>query len=328
MPRYFGAPKGAPIKKGLFGALSAFPERLLMKRVAVFADAGYFWVQVCSLVLGTRGNRANVRLNHAALRAEMLREVANQFPTADLLRVYWYDGPGPQGKSADHKAIEALDDFKLRLGTRNGVGQQKAVDGLIIADMISLTQSRAITDALLITGDADMTPGVVAAQAMGLRVHLLTIGSGAATSPYLAAEADVKTGWDLGRVSTFAVQSPQPVPAAQVPLVAPVVPPAPAPAPAQNPAPVQAAPAPIAAAPAAAPVAAPVPLNFVAIASAAHAALIAGPHAANIAALTPQVFQLPQDIDKALLGAGRKQAGRMLDEQEKRTLRVEFKKLL
>ena len=43
-----------------------------------------------------------------------------------------YDGPHRTlGKSRGHKAIEELDDFKLRLGTLNGVGEQKAVDGLI-----------------------------------------------------------------------------------------------------------------------------------------------------------------------------------------------------
>jgi hypothetical protein len=35
-------------------------------------------------------------------------------------------------------SVEELDDFKLRLGTRTGAGDQKAVDGLIIADLISL----------------------------------------------------------------------------------------------------------------------------------------------------------------------------------------------
>ena len=104
-----------------------------------------------------------------------------------------YDGPHRTlGKSREHKAIEELDDFKLRLGTLNGVGEQKAVDGLIIADMIGLAQSRVITDALLVSGDADLTPGVLAAQNLGVRVHLLSMGPSEATSPYLKAEVDCK----------------------------------------------------------------------------------------------------------------------------------------
>lgn len=78
------------------------------------------------------------------------------------------------------------------------------MDGLVIADLISLTQQRAITHALLITGDADITPGIIAAQSMGLRVHLLSLGSSAATSPYLAAEVDLKRCWGKEEMARFA----------------------------------------------------------------------------------------------------------------------------
>ncbi|NDV17995.1 NYN domain-containing protein [Pseudodesulfovibrio sp. JC047] len=121
--------------------------------------------------------------------------------------MYWYDGPGNSGKAEEHETIEKLNDFKLRLGTRNRTGQQKAVDGLIIADLISLTQNRAISDALLVSGDADLTPGVVAAQNLGLRVHLLTMGPEQATSPFLAAEADYKQRWPSEFVQTFATMA-------------------------------------------------------------------------------------------------------------------------
>ena len=92
----------------------------------------------------------------------------------------------------------------MRLGTLNGVGEQKAVDGLIIADMIGLAQSRVITDALLVSGDADLTPGVLAAQNLGVRVHLLSMGPPEATSPYLKAEVDCKFFWRDESITTFA----------------------------------------------------------------------------------------------------------------------------
>lgn len=127
--------------------------------------------------------------------------------SSELLRVYWYDGPSKNGKGPDHQAIDDLDFFKLRLGTRNMTGQQKAVDGLIIADMLSLTQYRAIDDAILISGDADLTPGVTAVQAMGLRVHLVVLEPRNATSPYLAAEADRKRYLDADWIKHFAAAS-------------------------------------------------------------------------------------------------------------------------
>jgi hypothetical protein len=97
-----------------------------------------------------------------------------------------------------------LDDFKLRLGTRTKDGGQKAVDGLIIADMISLTQNKAITHAFLVSGDADLVPGVLAAQSQGLRVHLLSLEPTVATSPHLRCEVDKQGLWGLKEISRFA----------------------------------------------------------------------------------------------------------------------------
>lgn len=267
-------------------------------------------MQVCSLLVGPKAGRHTVTVDYAQLRNTLLNELQAQFPSVDLLRVYWYDGPGPNGsKTQSHTHIEDLDDFKLRLGMRNGVGQQKAVDGLIIADMISLTQSKAITDALLVSGDADIAPGVVAAQALGLRVHLLSIGALAATSPYLAAEVDRKTAWSTADVSPFAqpsgitttVQPHPPVAAATSPTV-------------QNPlSPATQLPAGI---------------DYPTVAQVAHTAIGSGPLAVAMNALTPSTIQLPADIDKALLASAKSQIGRLLAEQEKRSLRKAFKALL
>lgn len=283
-----------------------------MRRVAVFVDAGYFWAQISSLVLGSRNDRSQITLNYIKLREAVLSETAAQFPNVDLLRVYWYDGPGQNGKTSDHTAIEGLDDFKLRLGTRNLVGQQKAVDGLIIADMISLTQSKAITDALLVSGDADMTPGVVAAQAMGLRVHLLGIGPRNATSPHLSAEVDRKRSWDHVDVSAFASKTE--IPNAITPTAQPIAPPVATNV--QNPATVST------------PVIAQPPIDLPSIAKLAHSTILQSPQAALLNGLTGSEVLLPPDIDKQLLRVARSEAKRSLDEVEKRTLRTEFKKLL
>jgi hypothetical protein len=175
-----------------------------MRRIAVFVDAGYFWVQVVHIIHGSKRPRDEVVIEYELMRNALCAEVESQFQGADLLRIYWYDGPASNGKGDSHVAIENLDDFKLRLGTRNSVGDQKAVDGLIIADIIGLAQSKAITDALLVSGDADLTPGVVAAQGLGIRVHLLSMGPVNATSPFLKVEVDRKTQWPDDVVKGFA----------------------------------------------------------------------------------------------------------------------------
>src|SRR5574340_191113 len=101
-----------------------------MARIAIFIDAGYFWVQVSTLIIGEKGKRSDIAIDYANLRLAVLKEKMTQFPTVDLLRVYWYEGPGGNGKTEEHLEIEKLDDCKLRLGTRNLEGAQKAVDGL------------------------------------------------------------------------------------------------------------------------------------------------------------------------------------------------------
>ena len=133
-----------------------------MKQIAVFVDAGYFWKQVAQVIVGTDGvRREEVEIDYPALRQQVLQEVKKQFPHGEFLRVYWYDGAGVQGqKTPSHHAIDELDDFKLRLGTRNGYGAQKGVDGLIIADLIGLAHARAVDRVLIVSGDADLIPGI------------------------------------------------------------------------------------------------------------------------------------------------------------------------
>lgn len=266
-----------------------------MRRIAVFVDAGYFWVQATHIVHGKRCGREEVTVNYPALRESLLEQVRTQFPNAELLRVYWCDGPGSGGKTTDHRSIEDLDDFKLRLGTRNGAGAQKAVDGLIIADIIGLAQTKAISEALLVTGDADLTPGVMAAQNLGIRVHLLSLGPIAATSPFLKAEVDRKTHWDDIEVRKFVRTVEKAV------SVSPDAPPMRS----------EVAPMDIAAA-----VTNLYPFDSEAIATPVFETLTP-----ELRAMVPKKGALPSEVDRPLLTQGRKVLGRPLTETEKRELR-------
>lgn len=267
-----------------------------MRRIAVFVDAGYFWVQSTYIVHRQRTGRESVTINYQQLREELINQAQAQFPNADLLRVYWYDGPGTYGKTVSHQAIEDLDDFKLRLGTRNGVGDQKAVDGLIIADIISLAQNKSITDALLLSGDADLTPGVLAAQSMGIRVHLLTMGPAEATSPFLRAEADCKIHWEDAAVHRFTSAADSGAANGNSQQNTAVAPQA-----SQSPA---------------------EQIDFTKIAQSTFNEL-SGQDKSSI----PERGQLPASIDGRLLSAGRTVAKRSLEDAEKRQLRAALRKL-
>jgi len=271
-----------------------------MRRIAVFVDAGYFWVQATHIVHGKRCGREEVTVNYPTLRESLLEQVRTQFPNAELLRVYWYDGPGSGGKTTDHRSIEDLDDFKLRLGTRNGAGAQKAVDGLIIADIIGLAQTKAISEALLVTGDADLTPGVMAAQNLGIRVHLLSLGPIAATSPFLKAEVDRKTHWDdieVRKFVTAVVKAVSTSPAAPPMKSSEVVPAAPLEVVTAEVAEVD-------------------PFDPEAVAMPVFEALTL-----ELRSMVPKKGALPLEVDKHLLAQARKVLGRPLNETEKRALR-------
>jgi len=173
-----------------------------MDRVAVFVDAGYLFAQGASLLVGRKLRRAELGLDHsAAVRA--LATFASRQAGTPLLRIYWYDGTST-GPTAQHLSLAHLDDVKVRLGFVNSVGEQKGVDSLIVTDMIALARNRAISDAVLMSGDEDLRVGVQQAQEFGVRVHLVGIKpSRGSQSLFLLQEADTTHEWSSHEVSRF-----------------------------------------------------------------------------------------------------------------------------
>ena len=175
-----------------------------MFRVAVFADAGYIWVQFGQILKHIPLKRSEIEVDVVKLRTCLLKRIREIFPNRDLLRIYWYDGLSlnmePNQFTRD---LAAQDDFKVRYGTVNSVGQQKGVDGLLIADLLSLAQNKSITDALIISGDGDLAPGVAAAQALGVRIHRLELGTREASSPVLRNEVDANSVWSDSEILSF-----------------------------------------------------------------------------------------------------------------------------
>ncbi|MBD5641165.1 MAG: NYN domain-containing protein [Desulfovibrio sp.] len=176
-----------------------------MERVAIFIDAGYFWGQLSQIIYGEPRNREDIQLNYEEMRESLLRQVERQFPNFSLLRIYWYDALGMNDlPSRQHKHLGRLDDVKMRYGTRNTYGKQKGVDGLLMADLILLAQNKAITSAVIVSGDADLIPGVTTAQMLGVRVHRMEINGQDASSPALCEEVDRNSEWPLTEVENFA----------------------------------------------------------------------------------------------------------------------------
>lgn len=178
-----------------------------MEKYAILVDAGYVWSQIQHMT--SNSDQLLMSLDLLKMRESLLEKSMGLFPSRELFRIYWYDGDGDNSlnltfnRGAVNSKIAEMNNFKLRLGTVNSKRQQKGVDGLIIADLISLAQNRCVSDVLLVSGDADLAPGVVAAQTLGIRVHQLEFGSKTATSPVLLREVDCGFSWPEKEIQTF-----------------------------------------------------------------------------------------------------------------------------
>ncbi|TMQ22298.1 MAG: NYN domain-containing protein, partial [Deltaproteobacteria bacterium] len=149
---------------GAFRPLVTFSEGF-MDRVAVFIDAGYLFAQGSILAAGALGRpgakplpRSRTKLDEPAALA-FFEKVARDCTSLPLLRIYWYDGTNA-GPTPVQASLASRHNVKVRLGIVNRSGEQKGVDSLIVTDLISLSRNRAMSDAVLVTGDEDIRVGV------------------------------------------------------------------------------------------------------------------------------------------------------------------------
>ena len=184
-----------------------------MSRVAVFVDAGYFFAQGSTALTGAKQEQRHAILDRERLLTELRSLAFQKTGHQNLLRIYWYDGVPRGGPTAQQQNMAEADDVKLRLGLINEYGQQKGVDSLVVTDLIELSSNRAISDAVMLSGDEDVRIGVEIAQSLGVRVHLLGIaparGSQART---LLSAADTKTEWNKETIEGFLTVAPSGVP--------------------------------------------------------------------------------------------------------------------
>ena len=137
-----------------------------MQQIAIFIDASWLLSEAAPLFGGQAPEP-----DHIAAVTALRARVRAAVPGARLLRIYWYDA-----EAADD--IGRAHDLKLRkLG--------------LASDLAELAQNRAISDALVLAGDAALLDAIARAQAFGVRVHLAGIGEAGA----LAVEADTYANW-------------------------------------------------------------------------------------------------------------------------------------
>ncbi|EQD27255.1 protein containing DUF88, partial [mine drainage metagenome] len=164
-----------------------------MDRYAILVDAGYFLAAGAQAITNHRiTKRRDISVtNPPELLAALTRQAEQQTSIRHALRVYWYDALSGPRPSIDQSALALQPGVKLRLGSLNSAGQQKGVDSLVVTDLIELARNRAITDAVVVSGDEDLRIAFQIAQSYGVRVHLLAVGDYQHNvSPALQMEAD------------------------------------------------------------------------------------------------------------------------------------------
>ncbi|MBZ3903111.1 NYN domain-containing protein [Streptomyces brasiliscabiei] len=198
-----------------------------MDRCIVLVDAGYLLGAAASLLAG-EPSRSRITVDHAAL-IQGLRERAEADTERPLLRIYWFDGAPDRVPQPEHRRLRVMPRVTVRLGalTRSdGRWAQKGVDAAMHAELTELARNRACSDVVLVTGDGDLLPGMMAAKEHGVAVHLWAVQ--AADGDYnqsedLVAEADERRVLDRAWI-TKAVRAkdlggicaPQPVPRPEI----------------------------------------------------------------------------------------------------------------
>jgi uncharacterized LabA/DUF88 family protein len=188
--------------------------------VAVLVDAGYVRGSA-AILLAT----PELPFDPGEMRAYIEEHIAVHLPGRRLLRIYWYDAVLPERPHRDIQRIGRADFFKCRMGVMkrpSGKQTQKEVDTLIALDMIELARNRVVSDFILMSGDQDFRPAVVAAQSYGVRVHLVGVEPLTGKNQSWALKNECDTTRELGRAEIIkfsgfdpAVMKLEPLPPSQ-----------------------------------------------------------------------------------------------------------------
>src|SRR6202035_5794460 len=111
-------------------------------RCALFVDAGYLLADGAMAVHGTR-RRESVSWDYPGL-LQLLASLAMERSRVPLLRCYWYDS-----------TVE---------------GRREGVEGEIHRDLTTLARNKAVSDAMVVSGEEDLAQVIADVQDMGMRV--------------------------------------------------------------------------------------------------------------------------------------------------------------
>lgn len=148
----------------------------MLQRTLVLVDTSYLLASFYNS--WEEGARGQLEISLATV-VHRLDQVAHGLVDQPVQRQNWYDGIPDSGPHRYQRTLRVIEGVQLRAGQLIEWGDrrtQKAVDTLLVADMIQAAYRGQCSDMVLVTGDADMIPGVRVAVDAGVRMHLVGFG--------------------------------------------------------------------------------------------------------------------------------------------------------
>ncbi|AIT62055.1 NYN domain-containing protein [Corynebacterium doosanense] len=148
----------------------------MLERTIVYVDTSYLLASFYnSWETGARSQLEIDLPEVVAILGNMIKDQLGQ----PIHRQFWYDGIPDSGPHRYQRSLRSCDGVQLRTGQLIEWGDrrtQKGVDTRLVADMVVAGHRREVSDFVLVSGDADMIPGVQEASDNGVRVHLYGFG--------------------------------------------------------------------------------------------------------------------------------------------------------
>lgn len=148
----------------------------MLERTQVFVDTSYLLASFYNS--WETGARAQLEIVLPEVVGSLVRMIEQQLKQP-VQRQMWYDGIPDSGPHRYQRALRTCDGVQLRAGQLIEWGErrtQKAVDTRLVADLVLAGVRQQCSDIVLVSGDADMIPGVQEAVNAGIRVHLYGFG--------------------------------------------------------------------------------------------------------------------------------------------------------
>ena len=148
----------------------------MLERTIIYVDTSYLLASFYNT--WATGARAQLEIDLPEVVNVLESRAVNQL-NQPVHRQNWYDGIPDSGPHRYQRALRSCPGVQLRAGQLIEWGDrrtQKAVDTRLVADMVIGAAHGDVTDIILVSGDADMLPGVEESVARGVRVHLYGFG--------------------------------------------------------------------------------------------------------------------------------------------------------